>query len=273
MWRGTAGSRRMIRLSANLGFLWPDRPLLDRIDAAAAAGFGAIELHWPYAVPAPDVRARCDAHGLALLGVNTVPGDLARGDFGLGALPGRQAEFQAAVDQAIAYCAEANGRFVHCMAGKVPADGKAAARAVFIDNLREAAAKAEPHGLTLLLEPMNPRDAPDYLIGTTSEGTALVSAVARANVRLMFDCYHVAMSEGDVLGELAAALPLVSHVQIASVPDRVEPDEGRLAYAPVFAALERWGYEGWVGAEYRPRWDTDAGLGWMKAVALSPGRR
>ncbi len=256
----------MTRLSANLGFLWPERPLLERIDAAAAAGFRAIELHWPYDVPASEVRARCDAHGLTLLGVNTARGDAAKGEFGLGAVPGRQAEFQATVDQAIGYCVEARGSAVHCMAGNVEADDRVEARAVLIDNLRLASAKAAPHGLTLLLEPINKCDAPGYFYSTIAEGSAIVETLACANVRLMFDCYHVGMVGGDVLKELAAALPIVGHVQVASVPDRAEPNEGQLDYREVFAALSRLRYTGWVGAEYKPRGNTDAGLTWVGAV-------
>ena len=259
----------MIRLSANIGFLWPDRPLLDRIDAAAAAGFKAIELHWPYNVKAAAVRARCEAHGLTLLGINTVRGDVDKGEFGLGAVVGREAEFQASVDQAIAYCAEAGGSAVHCMAGKVSADEKAAARDVLIGNLREASAKAESHGLTMLIEPINQRDAPGYFYSTIADGAAIVRAVARGNVRILFDCYHVAMSGGDVVGDLAAFLPLIGHVQVASVPDRAEPDEGRLDCAELFEAFFRVGYDGWVGAEYKPRDDTDAGLRWVATAGAA----
>ena len=140
-----------LRYSANLGFLWPDRPLLARIDAAAHAGFKAIELHWPYDTPAAAVRARCERHGLQLLGINTVRGDLGAGENGLGALAGREAEFQAAVDQSIAYCLAAGGTAIHCMAGFVPPEAREAAGRVFVKNLREASDKAAPHGLTLLL--------------------------------------------------------------------------------------------------------------------------
>ena len=146
----------MLRFSANLGFLWPDRPLLERIDAAAAAGFRAIELHWPYDVPAEHVRAACHARGVALLGINTVRGDVAAGENGLGALAGREDAFQASVDQALAFCEAAGGTAVHCMAGVVPPADRAAARHVLVRNLKTASAKAARAGLTLLLEPLKP---------------------------------------------------------------------------------------------------------------------
>lgn len=260
----------MPRFSANLGFLWPDRPLLDRIDAAAAAGFRAIELHWPYDVPAAEVRARCEAHGLALLGVNTSRGR--EGEFGLGALPGREAEFQAAVDQSIAFCVDAGGSAIHCMAGVTGGVDPAAARATFVENLRQASRKAEPHGLTLLLEPINPKDAPGYFYSTVAEGADLIEEVGAGNLRLMFDCYHVGMVGQDVVATLRRFLPLVGHVQFASVPDRAEPDGGSVDYAAAFGAIDALGWAGWVGAEYKPRAGTDEGLGWMTALAgVSPG--
>lgn len=259
----------MLRFSANLGFLWPDRPLLDRIDAAARAGFRAIELHWPYEVAADDVRRRCAAHGLTLLGVNTVRGDVAAGEFGLGALPGREAEFQAAVDQSIAFCVGAGGNAVHCMAGVVPPAGRDRARAVLLDNLRAASAKAEPHGITLLLEPLNPRDAPGYFYSTAAEGAAIVEAAGRANIKLMFDCYHVGSSEGAVIANLERFLPVIGHVQIAAVPSRAEPDGGELDYRAVLAALERLPYAGWTGAEYKPAGSTDEGLRWARTLGVS----
>lgn len=259
----------MLRFSANLGFLWPDRPLLERIDAAARAGFRAIELHWPYDVAADDVRHRCAAHGLTLLGVNTVRGDVAAGEFGLGALAGREAEFQAAVDQAIAFCVAAGGNAIHCMAGVVPPAGRERARAVLLENLRAASAKAAPHGITLLLEPINPRDAPGYFYSTAAEGAAIVEAAGCANVSLMFDCYHVGSSEGDVIANLERFLPIVGHVQIAAVPSRAEPDRGELDYRAVFEALERLPYAGWTGAEYKPAGPTDEGLEWARTLGVS----
>ena len=262
------GFNVMLRFSANLGFLWPDRPLLDRIDAAAAAGFKAIELHWPYDVPAAGVRARCDEHGLTLLGVNTVRGDVAAGENGLGALLGREREFQDAVDQSIAFCRAAGGHAVHCMAGVVPVEAREPARALFVRNLQIASAKAAPYGITLLLEPLNPRDAPGYFYATVDEAAPVITAAACANVRLMFDCYHVGMTGGDVTAKLERVWPMIGHVQIAAVPSRAEPDAGDVDYRMVFAALERLAYAGWIGCEYKPVASTDAGLAWAATLGV-----
>jgi 2-dehydrotetronate isomerase len=254
------------RFSANLGLLWPDRPLLQRIEAAARAGFRAIEMHFPYEVPAIEVAAAAARNGLTILGINTAPGDWARGDRGLGALPGREGDFQAAVDQSIAYCVDSGASAIHVMAGNVAPHERQHARAVFADNLRIAAAKAAPHRLPLLLEPLNPRDNPGYFYSTVAEAAALIDELALPNIKLQFDVYHVARSEGDVLTKLQRYMPVIGNIQIAAVPSRAEPDEGEIAYPAVLAALDALEYRGWVGCEYVPRGDTDAGLGWLKAA-------
>ncbi|MEI2417959.1 TIM barrel protein [Orrella sp. JC864] len=258
----------MPRFSANLGFLWPELSLPERIQAAARAGFQAIELHWPYDTPPEQVRQLCESLGLTLLGINTDPGDTARGEFGLGALPGRQAQFQAAVDQSIAWARASGASAIHAMAGVVPPAQREQAGAVFADNLRQAADKAAAYGLTLLLEPINPRDKPGYFYSTLAEAETVLQAVGRDNVRIMFDAYHVGVTEGDVLTRLARHLPRVGHVQIAAVPTRAEPDEGELRYEALFEALDKLGYAGWVGCEYKPRGDTDAGLAWLDKLGV-----
>lgn len=263
---------RMVRFAANLGFLWPDRPLLERIDAAAAAGFRAIELHWPYDTPASDVRAACAHHGLTLLGINTHRGRTEAGDFGTGALAGREEEFRRSIDESIAYCVASGATAIHAMAGNVAETRRAAARAVFLNNLRLAADKAARFGLTLLLEPLNPRDQPHYFYSRVAEAAELIAQASKSNIKLQFDVYHVGVAEGDILRKLTQYLPIIAHVQIAAVPSRAEPDEGEIAYRAVFAQLDSLGYAGWVGCEYRPRADTDAGLGWLQklGVALAP---
>ena len=259
----------MPRFSANLGLLWADRPLLQRIDAAARAGFRAIEMHFPYDVPATDVAAAARQHGLELMGINTSPGDFNRGERGLGAVPGRERDFQAAVDQSIAYCVASGASAIHLMAGNVAAAERPHARAVFANNLRMASTKAAPHGLKLLLEPLNPRDNPGYFYSTVAEAASLIEELALPNIKLQFDVYHVAISEGDVLTKLKRYRPIIGNVQIAAVPSRAEPDEGEIAYPVIFAAIDALGYEGWVGCEYRPRGDTDEGLRWTRSLDVT----
>lgn len=258
----------MIRLSANLGFLWPDRPLPDRIAAAGRAGFRAIELHWPYDVPEGELADACRAAGVELLGLNTRVGNA--GEFGLGALPGREAEFAEAFDQSLRYCAATGARSIHAMAGVV-AD-TAAASDTFVANLKRAAEQAAAAGVTVLLEPINPRDKPGYFYHSVERAAEIIAAVGAPNVRLMFDVYHVGVAQGDVLKRLEKHLPLIGHIQVAAVPSRAEPDEGEINYRVVFDAIRASAYAGWVGCEYKPRGDTDAGLAWIEALGLEPLR-
>ena len=257
-----------MRFSANLGLLWPDRPLLARIEAAARAGFRAVEMHWPYDVPASEVAATARRTGVTLLGINTAPGNLAAGERGLGAIPGREQAFQAAMDQAVEYCRVSGATAIHAMAGNVAVADKERTRAVFLTNLRTAAAKAAAQDLTVLLEPLNPNDNPGYFYSTLPEAISLIEELALPNVKLQFDVYHVARAEGDVLAKLDKYRRHIGNVQIAGVPARGEPDEGEIAYPVIFAALEKLPYTGWIGCEYRPRGDTDAGLAWMEKSGL-----
>jgi hydroxypyruvate isomerase len=257
-----------MRLSANLGFLWADRPLPARIEAAARAGFRAVEMHWPYDVAASDVAAAARRWDVTLLGINTAPGNFAAGERGLGAIPGREQDFQDTVDQSIEYCRSSGATAIHAMAGNVAPSDRERARAVFAANLRVAAAKAIKHQLTLLLEPLNPNDNPGYFYSTLLEAVSLIEELALPNLELQFDVYHVARGEGDVLTKLDKYRAHIGNVQIASVPARAEPDDGELAYPVIFAALEQLNYEGWVGCEYRPRGDTDQGLRWLDRMGL-----
>lgn len=251
-----------MRFSANLGFLWADRPLPDAIRAAAAAGFDAVECHWPYDLPAATVAAALRETGLPMLGLNTRRGDVAAGENGLAALPGRAAEARAAVDEALAYARAIGAGAVHVMAGF--AEGEEAA-ATFRDTLGYAARAAAPDGITILIEPLNRYDAPGYFLSTTGQAREIIEDVGAPNLKLMFDCYHVQLMEGDLSHRLQALLPLIGHVQFAGVPDRGPPDAGEVAYAHVFALLDRLGWDRPLGAEYKPRGPTGETLGWLAA--------
>jgi hydroxypyruvate isomerase len=259
----------MPRFSANLGFLWPDRPLLDRIAAASDAGFRAVELHWPYDVPAEAVRSACESRGLELLGLNTAVGDASKGDSGLAAVPGRERDFAAAMQQSIAYCVATGAKMIHAMAGVVTPAQREVATGVFKRNIRSAAEAAAENGLTLLLEPLNARDKPDYFYAGTDRVVELIGEIDRPNVKLLFDIYHCGVSEGDILKRLERHMPVTGHVQIAAVPSRGEPDEGEIAYDRVLRAVDALGYQGWIGCEYRPRGKTEEGLGWVQAFGFS----
>jgi hydroxypyruvate isomerase len=250
----------MTRFSANLGFLWTDRALPDAIRAAHAAGFDAVECHWPYDIATGDVAAALAETGLAMLGLNTRRGDLTAGENGLAALPGRADEARAAIDEALAYAAAIGAGAVHVMAGK--AEG-ADARAVFAANLQYACRRAAEGGQIILIEPLNPYDAPRYFLNTTTQAADIITEIDAPNLKLMFDCYHVGRAEGDVLARLRALWPIIGHIQFAAVPDRGPPDHGDLDYRMIFAEVAAQAWVKPLGAEYRPTGQTHESLGWM----------
>ncbi|KAA5606181.1 TIM barrel protein [Roseospira marina] len=253
----------MTRFSANLGFLWTDRPLPDAIRAAAAAGFDAVECHWPYDVPSEDVAQALADTGLPMLGLNTRRGDVAAGENGLAALPGRAADARAAVDEALAYARAIGAANVHVMAGVARGD---AAHAAFLATLDYAAAQAEADGITILIEPLNRYDAPGYFLTTPEQARDVIAAVGRPNVKLMFDCYHAQLMGGDLTHRLTDLLPVIGHIQFAGVPERGQPDRGEVHYPNVFATIDALGWAAPLGAEYKPGGDTDATLGWLAAM-------
>lgn len=252
----------MIRFSANLGFLWADRSLPEAIRAAKAAGFHAVECHWPYNFPTSDVKQALNETGLEMLGLNTRRGDVEAGDNGLSAIPGREAEAKAAIDEAIEYATQIGARNIHVMAGF---DQSVAGRHTFIDNLEYACKQGAKHNQTMLIEPLNKHDAPKYFLRTTQQAAELISDVGEPNLKLMFDCYHVGRTEGDVITRLRDMLPIIGHIQFASVPDRGTPDHGEIDYRAIFAETEALGWKAPLGAEYKPFGETDDTLNWMSS--------
>ncbi|MEF2553937.1 TIM barrel protein [Aurantimonas sp. A2-1-M11] len=255
-----------IRFSANLGFLWQELALPDAIRRAAATGFDAVECHFPYEVDAASVKAALDETGLSMLGLNTRRGER-DGDFGLAALPDRVEEARAAIDEAIGYAKAIGAGAVHVMAGK--SQGLDGAKAAFEANLAYACEAAGD--MTILIEPINQRDAPGYFLSYQDQAADIVARVARPNLKIMFDCYHAQIMEGDLIKRFEQHLPMIGHLQIAAVPSRAEPDEGEIAYDRLLPAMADLGWDGFVGAEYRPRTTTDAGLGWLNAFRPQAG--
>lgn len=251
----------MTAYSANLGFLWTDRSLPDAIRCAAKAGFDAVEFHWPYDTPVAEVRAALAETGLPVMGLNTVRGNTDSGENGLAALVGREAEACQAIDQALDYAREVGARAVHVMAGF--ASGTEA-HAVFVANLRYACRQAAGSSINILIEPLNSYDAPDYFLSTTTQAVKLIEEIGEANLKLMFDCYHVQLMEGDLTHRLQSLLPHIGHIQFASVPDRGPPDTGEINYQYLFAAMAEMGCTDPLGAEYKPAGATDDSLDWMK---------
>lgn len=268
----------MTKLSANLGFLWPELDLLDAIAAAKSAGFEAVEVHWPYITHAVEVAIVLEDLGMPLISLNTVGGDLAVGEFGLAALPGREEQARAAIDKAMAYAADVSARYVHVLAGKLPGDrfDRDEAAQTYIRNLRYASERGTEFGVGILIEPISGQSQPDYYLERVDQAADVIATVDADNVRILLDCFHTQLTEGqgnvgdraaNALAELCGRyLPMIGHIQIASVPERQEPDHGDVDYTRFLSLIDDLGYDGYVGAEYHPAGRTDDGLDWMQKV-------
>jgi 2-dehydrotetronate isomerase len=259
----------MPRFAANLAYLFTERPLIERIGAAAAAGFGAVEFQMPYDQAPSAVKAEVDQHRVAVLGLNTALGR--EGEAGLAAVPGRESDFAALFRQALDYAVAIGGNAVHCLAGLVPPEQRPAADTTFVANLGRAADQAAAKGVMLLIEPLNARDRPGYFLSRVEHAADVIAKLGRPNVHLQFDCYHVQITQGDLIKRIEQFLPVIGHVQVAAVPTRQEPDEGEVNYPAIYQALDRVGYAGWVSCEYRPRGRTEDGLGWGRAWGIGKG--
>lgn len=255
----------MPRLAANLTMMFNEVPFLDRFAAAASAGFGAVECLFPYDHPAEAVAAELDRHGLRQALFNMPPGDWERGERGLAVLSERKEEFRRAVSDAVNYARVIDAPLLHMMAG-IASPQDSVALASYKDSLAFAADAAGAAGIGVVIEPLNGRDMPGYFLNSFECAVEIIDGLGHPNVRLQFDVYHRQVMHGDVLTALEAMMPLTGHIQIASVPARNEPGTGELDDFRIFAALDRLGYEGYVGCEYRPAVGTLAGLGWMKNI-------
>lgn len=250
----------MPQFSANLGFLWTDRSLADGIRAAKAAGFHAVECHFPYEEPIEDVQKALSDTELTMLGLNTIRGPL---NAGMAALPDSIAEARQAIDQAFRYGSEIKALNVHVMAGKVEGE---LAENTYLDNLKYASDIAANHNMSVLIEPLNPYDMPGYFLRDTVHACELLDRLKLSNVKLMFDCYHVGRTEGDVIARFNACLPHIGHIQFASVPDRGPPDQGVVNYHDAFATIDASGWGLPLGAEYKVTRDTESTLDWLRAM-------
>ncbi|MEJ6021386.1 2-oxo-tetronate isomerase [Ramlibacter sp. PS4R-6] len=256
----------MPRFAANLSMLYPELDFLDRFEAAARDGFRAVEYLFPYAYEAKELKARLDANGLQQVLFNAPPGDWDKGEKGLACLPGREAEFRAAIAKAIDYAGVLGCPRVHVMAGLAPEGAdRAALRRTYVGNLRVAAAEAAKAKLDVLIEPINTRDIPGFFLNRQDEAHAIVQEADAANLKVQFDLYHCQIVEGDVAMKIRQYLPTgrVGHFQIAGVPQRHEPDVGEVNYPYLFDVIDEvsasCGWQGWVGCEYRPARGAAAG--------------
>ena len=259
----------MPRFAANLSMMYPEHAFLDRFAAAAADGFEAVEFLFPYDFEPAEIASRLADNGLQQVLFNAPPGDFAGGERGIACLAERRDEFRRGIlEQALPYALALRCPRLHVMAGLMPAGiARAALREVYLENLAWAAREAASAGLDLLIEPINTRDMPGYLLNRQGEAHQIVEQIGAPNLKVQMDLYHCQIVEGDVAMKLRQYLPTgrVGHLQIAGVPDRHEPDQGELNYPYLFEQLDLLGWQGYIGCEYQPRAGTSAGLAWLQA--------
>ncbi|QGZ63978.1 2-oxo-tetronate isomerase [Paraburkholderia acidisoli] len=255
----------MPRLAANLSMMYHEHAFLDRFAAAARDGFAGVEFLFPYEHAAVDIKSRLDDAALTQALFNAPPGDWAKGERGIASVPGRDDEFRRSIDTALDYARVLGNRKIHVMAGLVANEAaREAQRAQYVEQLAYAARTAAADGITVLIEPINPRDIPGYLLNRQDDAQAICAQVGAPNLQVQFDCYHCQIVEGDVTTKLKRDIARVGHIQVAGVPERHEPDRGELNTAWLLDVIDELGYEGWVGCEYRPRAGTSAGLDWAR---------
>ena len=258
----------MPQFAANLTMLFNEHPFLDRFEAAAKAGFKAVEFLFPYAYPVAELQQRLKANGLKLVLHNLPAGDWDAGDRGLACDPKRVDEFRAGVARGIEYGTALAVPHLNCLAGKAPAgvdDGTL--RRTFVANLRFAAAEFKKARLNLLIEPINRFDIPGFYLNTTAQALSILDEVGADNAYVQYDIYHAQRMEGELANTLSAQLARIGHIQLADNPGRNEPGTGEINYAFLFKHLDRIGYKGWIGCEYKPAARTEDGLGWIQALS------
>ena len=262
----------MPQFTANLTMLFTEVDFLDRFERAAKAGFKTVEFLFPYAYPAADIKSRLDANGLKLVLHNLQAGNWDGGERGIAVLPDRVEEFKSGVAKAITYATALGVKQVNCLAGKSPAGVPAdTVRKTFVDNLKFAAAELKKAGIRLLIEPINTFDIPGFFLTGTHQALAIIDEVGSDNLFVQYDIYHMQRMEGELAATLSQQLARIGHIQLADNPGRNEPGTGEINYDFLFAHLDRIGYKGTIGCEYKPAAGTEAGLGWLKHASAAAG--
>ncbi|EIJ70909.1 2-oxo-tetronate isomerase [Pasteurella bettyae] len=255
----------MPKFAANLTMMFNEVPFLDRFEAAAKAGFKYVEFLWPYDYNAEQLKEILTNNHLKVVLFNTAAGDVPKGEWGLSAIPGREADARRDIDKALEYAIALGCPTVHVMAAVVPeGQDREAYKKTFIENLHYASEKFKPYGINICLEALSPEVKPNYFLKSQYDTLEIVDLVNRDNVFVQLDYFHAQNVDGNLARLTDKLKGRFSHVQIASVPDRHEPDEGEINYQYIFDKLDAIGYDGYVGCEYKPRAETTAGLEWFQ---------
>ncbi|BEV47009.1 hydroxypyruvate isomerase [Afipia carboxidovorans] len=254
----------MPRFAANLTMLFNEVPFMERFAAAAKAGFKGVEYLFPYDFPAEELAKQLSTHGLTQVLHNLPAGDWGKGERGIAIFPDRVDEFKAGVTKAITYAKALKCEQLNCLVGVLPQGGDAKkAHDTLVSNLKFAAGALKNEGIKLLIEPINTRDIPGFFLNRTQQALDLIAEVGSDNLYDQYDIYHMQIMEGDLARTIEANLPKIAHIQLADNPGRNEPGTGEINYPFLYQFLDKIGYKGWIGAEYKPKTDTVAGLGWL----------
>jgi len=257
----------MPKFAANLTMLFNEVPFLDRFERAASTGFKAVEFLFPYAYSPSDIKDQLERFDMRLVLHNLPAGDWDAGERGIACLPDRVDEFRAGVAKAIEYAKVLQVPQLNCLAGKIPAGSDIQLlQQTFISNLQYAAAELHKANLKLLIEPINTFDIPGFFLSTTQQAIDVLKEVGAENAFLQYDIYHAQRMEGELASTIQKHLHQIAHIQLADNPGRHEPGTGEINYAYLFSFLDQIGYKGWIGCEYKPATNTEAGLGWIQAL-------
>ena len=257
----------MPKFAANLTMLFNEVPFMERFEQAAQNGFDAVEFLFPYAFDAQEIKAKLTANRLTLVLHNLPAGDWDAGERGIACHPNRVEEFRAGVPKAIQYATTLGVSQVNCLAGKMP-EGVSCEQAhqTLVENLRFAAAELKKAGIRLLIEPINTFDIPGFFLSGTKQALKVIEDVGSDNLFIQYDIYHMQRMEGELCATMQKNLAKIAHLQLADNPGRNEPGTGEINYRFLFEFIDKIGYEGWIGCEYKPAGATEAGLGWRKAL-------
>jgi hydroxypyruvate isomerase len=254
----------MPRFAANLTMLFNELDFAARFEAAAKAGFHGVEYLFPYAYPKEDLAEHLDRHDLVQVLHNLPAGDWAKGERGIAVLPDRVGEFQDGVGQAIEYAKALGCTQLNCLTGIRPIGlPENKVRETLVANLRFAADQLQAVGIRLLVEAINTRDIPGFYLCGTQQTADILAATGSKNAFLQYDIYHMQRMEGELAATIEKHLPRIAHIQLADNPGRHEPGTGEINYPFLFGHLDRLGYDGWIGCEYKPLTTTIEGLGWV----------
>ncbi|MBU3628273.1 hydroxypyruvate isomerase [Polynucleobacter sp. AP-Reno-20A-A9] len=255
----------MPQFAANLTMLFNEVPFMERFEIAAKSGFQAVEFLFPYAFSPEDIKQKLEQHNLKLVLHNLPAGDWDAGERGIACLPDRVAEFHDGVAKAVDYAKVLDVKQLNCLAGKIPAGADAELlKKTFISNLRYAASELKNANIKLLIEPINTFDIPGFYLSKTQQALDILNEVGSDNLYIQYDIYHAQRMEGELCQTIEANLSKIAHIQLADNPGRNEPGTGEINYPHLFQFIDNIGYQGWIGCEYKPASNTEAGLGWMK---------